>query len=103
MLDSILKSIKQFFESLSLTLEQIFKDICYYFLDSLMEMAIKALNKVAELMDFINFDEYYRHLPDEVYNAAGALGLGTALEMIIATMLLKLMLKILPGTKLGGK
>ncbi|MFA0062457.1 DUF2523 family protein [Vibrio cyclitrophicus] len=103
MLDNILNKIEIFFESLILTLEAMTKDIVYFFIDELLEMAISALEKLAELMDYLDFSQFYSMLPDDIYNALGALGFGEALTMIVSTIFLKIILKLLPFTKLGSK
>jgi len=103
MIENFIDHIKMLLESLLITLIQILKDILYYLIDSVVGLALDVLEKVAELMPYLDFNEYYSKLPDEVYNALGALGIGYALNMIIATILFKTFLKVMPFTKLGSK
>ncbi|EIS4856431.1 DUF2523 family protein [Vibrio sp. 1159] len=101
MIQDLIDNIGRFFERLIATAELLFKDLFYYFLDMGMGLAIRTLNTMAELITFIDFDKYYSQLPTEVYNAAGALGIGTALNMVIMTIIFKIGLRMTPFIKLG--
>lgn len=76
-------------------------DTFFWLLDKLMDLALFALNGLGS---FAQFDptSYFSLLPAEVINFMGLIGFGEALTIIMSAIGIRLVLQLVPFTRLGS-
>lgn len=83
------------------TLWDILKDFFLWVVDETMGLAVSLLNVAFAGFDF-NPGDYIDALPDEVTNILGLIGLGEATTIIMAAIMIRLLLQLIPFVRLGS-
>lgn len=103
MLNDALKYILELFKQLAITIFDVVADVFLFVLDSLMFAVITLFNGFVDLLEFLNFSEYYDYLPSDFVDAAGALGLGQVFTIVLSAHAIKIILQLIPFVRLGAK
>ncbi|ELA9385182.1 TPA: DUF2523 family protein [Vibrio parahaemolyticus] len=103
MLNDALIYILKLFKQLATTIFDVVTDVFLFVLDSLMTAVIILFNGFVDLLEFMNFSEYYDYLPSEFIDGASALGLGQIFTIIISAHAIKIILQLIPFVRLGAK
>ncbi len=77
------------------------RDAFVWVIDTLLELVVGAVN----MLDTSGFDTYvqsWQQLPEEISNILGVLGIGTASAIIVGAMGVRLVLQLIPFTRLGS-
>lgn len=85
-----------------LSVVDVFKDLLIGIFDSFMKICISVLDTFSESLESLDFTQYFTALPEEVKNILGLLGVGTAFTMIASAILIRLILQLIPFTRLGS-
>lgn len=78
----------------------IFRDLFAWVFEQLLDIAIAAANS----LDLSRFDNVtgWGELPSEIINIMGLLGIGTASSIILSAVVIRLVLQLIPFTRLGS-
>ena len=89
-----------FFESFFLTLWDLSKEVFFFIFDSVLELVVHIL----VLLDFdISFlDPCQSGITAEIANILGLIGLGEAFAIIISAITIRILLQLVPFTRLGS-
>lgn len=93
---------KDFFYSLILSLQTILKDICIWFFDAVMGLAVMLLGGMGDIFSSLNVAQYINAIPGDVASVLSLIGLSEATGMIIIAITIRLMLQLIPFTRLGS-
>lgn len=93
---------KDFFYSLILSLQTIIKDIFIWFFDSVMGLAVMLLGGMGDVFSSLNVAQYINGIPSDVASVLSLIGLSEATGMIIIAITIRLMLQLVPFTRLGS-
>lgn len=96
------QALKDFLFSLLLSFQTMIKDAFIWFFDSLMDLVISALNGLGDLFASLNIFQYIDALPVDVKNVMALIGLDVATSMIVASILIRILLQLIPFTRLGS-
>ncbi|ANS86483.1 hypothetical protein VSVS12_02734 [Vibrio scophthalmi] len=103
MLSNMLNYIKDLFIGLFSGFLALFNDVFLFIFDAVMGAILLVLEGLSELMQFMDFTEYYDKLPSELVQGASALGLGQVFAIILSAHAIKLILQLIPLVRLGSK
>lgn len=95
------EAIKTFFKSAILTIFDLFKELFFWIVDSIFALIIHILNGLGS---FINFNpaQYISALPPEAVNFIGLIGLGQAVTIVSAALVIRFFLQLIPFVRLGS-
>ena len=93
---------KQFFYSLVLTIQDIYKDIFIWLFESFMDISILAIHGLDSFFEGLDIASHINSLPPEVSYYASAIGLSQAMGMIIISITIRLLLQLIPFVRLGS-
>ncbi|HHC7292212.1 TPA: VSK receptor [Vibrio campbellii] len=103
MFNDALSYILELFKKLGTTLYDIFNDLFLFIFDSVMTAVMLLVNSLTDLLQFIDFSEYYDSLPSDFLDAAAAVGLHEVFGIFLAAHTIKLLLQLIPFVRLGSK
>ena len=95
-------SIRDFLYRCLLTIADIFKDIFAFCFEALMDLVILAISGLSSLFQGLNVTQYFSALPPEVIYFSNLCSLGTCMGMIISAITIRLLLQLIPFTRLGS-
>lgn len=90
------------FYSLALTIFELFKDALLIIFDMFLALSVVLLNGIGSTLNSIEVTQYFQMLPPEVQGVMAAIGLGEALGMIITALGIRILLQLIPFTRLGS-
>ncbi|WP_051304636.1 DUF2523 domain-containing protein [Chitinilyticum litopenaei] len=76
-------------------------DLGKWLFEQILQLVVYILNNLDIDLTFLNPSEYIP-IPAEIQNVLGALGIDTSLGIILAAILVKLLLQLIPFTRLGS-
>lgn len=85
-----------------LTLMDMLKDLGVFAFGAIMDLIILILNGMGHLFDSINITRYLTGLPPEVLYFANLCSLGECLGMIVTSLTIRILLQLVPFTRLGS-
>lgn len=96
----MLKWIGDLFKSVFVALWDIFKDIFSWIFDQLLDVVISAISAidVSALEKVVGWGD----LPSEIINILGLLNIGAASGIILSAIGIRLVLQLVPFTRLGS-
>ncbi len=86
-------------------IKQIFLDIWEFFTDIPVWIFEQIMNLVLYIIGSLPFPEppnYWSGLPAEILNIMGLIGISEALAMILAALTIRILLQLIPFTRLGS-
>ena len=78
------------------------KDIFAWLLEQILDVVIWLLNQIDLDCDRINPAQYISGLPDETVMMIGYLRIGEAMAIIVAAIIIRIGLQLIPFTRLGS-
>jgi hypothetical protein len=99
---SVWESFERWGKSLVLTVFDVFKDVLYFVLETILEIVQLILNGLGSMFDAMNFAQYISAIPPDVANVMGLIGLGQAVTMIVGAIGIRVVLQLIPFTRLGS-
>lgn len=75
--------------------------VCWVF-ESCLDIVISALGAMDGLFDSLDVFQYIGAIPPDVKSAMSALNLGQATAMIVSAITIRIMLQLIPFTRLGS-
>lgn len=78
------------------------KDMVIWALDGVMGAGVAILNTFGEQLTVQNFSSAWSQLPAEVIGMASALGIGEALGIIVAALIIRFLLQTIPFVRWGS-
>lgn len=100
-MQSFFNAIIQVFVDLMVALELLLKDIFYWVIDTVLDFVIPLLDTVGQTLTF-NPATYINAMPAETVNFMAAVGIGEATTIIVAALTVRLILQLIPFTRLGS-
>ncbi|MBL4607949.1 MAG: DUF2523 domain-containing protein [Pseudomonadales bacterium] len=91
-----------FFQSCILTIYEMMSDVLLMVLEQLMLLALHMLNYASGSNSPFDLQSYVDGLPSQVLNMIGLIGLDVALSMIVASILIRFSLQLIPFVRLGS-
>jgi hypothetical protein len=89
-------------EALVLTVFDMFKDLFYAVLELIMGLVGTLLNGLGSLFSAMDLSQYLSFIPPDIANIMGLIGLGQAMTMIIAAIVIRVSLQLIPFVRLGS-
>jgi hypothetical protein len=83
-------------------LGNLIEDTLSYVFEEFLKLSIYLLSNIPGVEQISDFAQYYSQLPAEVLNIMGLIGISTATEIIISAIGIRLILQIIPFTRLGS-
>ncbi|WP_234493730.1 DUF2523 family protein [Vibrio maritimus] len=88
--------------SILLSLYDLLKDIGIFFFDSVLSIALVAINGFGSAFSALNVIQYIDLIPDEAKSIMALVGVNEASVIIVSAILIRLGLQIIPFTRLGS-
>jgi len=88
--------------SLLLSLVVMLEDLFISLYESFMDVCIGLLNGFGSAMAPFDVTQYFSSLPADVLNILGLIDLGTCTQMIAAAIAIRIILQLIPFTRLGS-
>lgn len=96
----VIKWFADMFVAIFVAAWDILRDIFAWLFEQLLDIAIAAANS----LDLSSLDNVtgWGELPSEIINIMGLLGIGTASSIILSAVVIRLVLQLIPFTRLGS-
>lgn len=94
--------LKEFLYALVLTVFDILKDLFFWLFESIMDLSLLALEGLDSYFDGLNITSYISAIPPSVSYVLNAIGLPTAMTMITTAIVIRMLLQLIPFTRLGS-
>ena len=91
-----------FFYSLLLSLMVMLQDMFIFLYESFMDVCISIINGFGSVMSVFDVTQYFSSLPASVLNILGLIDLGTCTQMVAAAIAIRILLQLIPFTRLGS-
>ncbi|NAW63911.1 DUF2523 family protein [Photobacterium halotolerans] len=91
-----------FLYNLVVSLITMLKDLVYFMLEQLLEASKALVGMIANLLTPIDMSQYFTGLPSSIGWVFGQVGLPQAIAMIITAITIRLILQLIPFTRLGS-
>ncbi len=95
-------NLKEFLLSLFASLAEVFKISVYWLFNLLMNIVDSLINVVMTLLSPIDISQYMTGFPSGAAWVLGQIGVPQALVMIVASLGIRLLLQLIPFTRLGS-
>lgn len=95
-------TMKEFIYRILLSLYDMFKDVFIWIYDSVLGLIASILNGIGNLFDGLNVAQYFEAIPADVANVMSLIGFGQATGIIIGAITIRLILQLIPFTRLGS-
>jgi hypothetical protein len=99
---SVWTSFERWGKSLLLTLWDMCKDLFYLIMDLVSSSAASILAGLSNSFDDMDMLPAFTFLSPDMANILGLIGVGQAITMIIASIGIRLVLQLIPFTRLGS-
>ena len=93
---------KEFMYSVLLTGLDLLKDLAIWIFEQFLDISILALNGLDTYFDTLDVTAYISAIPPETQWFLGQIGLPAAMSMIITAITIRLLLQLIPFTRLGS-
>lgn len=93
---------KEFMWSLVLSVFDMLKDLFYFMFESIMDLSLLAMEGLDQYFDGLNITAYLTNIPSNVAYVLNAIGVPQALTMIMTAITIRLLLQLIPFTRLGS-
>lgn len=100
-LSDLVKWFSDLFVALFVALWDLFKDVFSWGFEQILKIVVSAVSAI----DLSGIDRYTNSagsLPSELLNILGLLGVGTAVSIISSAIAIRLVLQLIPFTRLGS-
>lgn len=87
---------------LVLSLFDMFKDLFYFIIESLLDVGVVMLQGVGSLMNGLDVAQYMTALPPETTNMLSQVGLSQAMGMIVTCLTVRFILQMIPFVRWGS-
>lgn len=94
--------LKQFLWSIVLSFAEMHKDLAIFIFESFLDISYYALNGMDSYFDGLNISSYTSMIPPDVTWFLGQIGLTQALTMIVTAITIRIILQLIPFTRLGS-
>ncbi|GAB6260423.1 DUF2523 domain-containing protein [Photobacterium sp. CCB-ST2H9] len=91
-----------FLYNLVVSLVNMLKDLMYFLFEQVLELSKGLVAMISKLLTPIDLSQYFTSLPDSVAWVFGQVGLPQAVVMIITAITIRLILQLIPFTRLGS-
>lgn len=93
---------KIFLWSIVLSIFEMYKDLFIFLFEQFLNLAHLALNGMDSYFDGLNISAYTSLIPPDVSWFLGQIGLTQALTMIVTAITIRILLQLIPFTRLGS-
>ena len=94
--------LQQFLWSIVLSIGEIQKDLSIWIFEQFLSISELALNGMDSYFDGLNISSYTSMIPPDVTWFLGQIGLTQALTMIVTAITIRIILRLIPFTRLGS-
>jgi hypothetical protein len=88
--------------SLLLSLLVMLKDLFYFILEQVFDLALLVLDGMGTLFNGLNISQYMSALPTQTISIISVIGLGEAMGMIVTCLSIRMLLQLIPFIRLGS-
>lgn len=99
---NIWNALVEFIKNFLLTLFDALKDIFYFIVDNVLDLAITLISAAGEGLDALNPAQYISQIPPDVANIIGLIRIGEAITIIVTAIIIRFALQLIPFTRLGS-
>ncbi|PHR16509.1 MAG: hypothetical protein COA38_21795 [Fluviicola sp.] len=78
------------------------KDFFFFIIDTLMGWGISLLDTITAPLSVFSPQQYINLIPADMLNVMGLIGLGDAMAIIVAALLIRLTMQLIPFVRLGS-
>ena len=89
-------------KALALTIQVFIKDAFLWFFEQTMILSTLVLEGMGDLFSGLDITQYFSAIPPEVSWVMNQLGVGEATGMIVSAIAIRIMLQLIPFTRLGS-
>ena len=100
-INKLLKWFSDLFVSIFKAAWDMLNDVFAWLLEGLLSIAVSAANSL-DVSQLEGFSSSFGDMPAEIINVMQLAGLGTASQIVIAAIGIRLVLQIIPFTRLGS-
>ncbi|MFA0062671.1 VSK receptor [Vibrio breoganii] len=98
----LIQNLIDFIYSLFISVLELVKDIVYWFFDLIMNIVDSLLSIVISLFEPIDISQYMGGFPPQASWVLSQIGLPQAIAMIVVSLGVRLLLQLVPFTRLGS-
>lgn len=102
LISNLWDSFVEFLTNFLLTLFDALKDIFFFIIDTLLEFVVPLIDTITAPLTVFNPQTYINALPPEILNIMGLLRVGEAMAIVIAALLIRLVMQLIPFVRLGS-
>ena len=93
---------KEFLWSIVLSVQEMHKDLSIWMFEQLLDLSHLALTGVDSYFDSLDFTAYISSMPSGLQWFMSSIGVPQALTMIITSLTIRVLLQLIPFTRLGS-
>lgn len=87
---------------LILTIFDVLKDVLFWLVETLLDLVLSILSGMSDLFSGLDFTQYFDDLPLETQQMLALSGISEAMSMVIACILIRIFLQLIPFVRLGS-
>lgn len=91
-----------FWVNIVLTLFDMIKDVFFFIIDNVLDLAISALGAIGSGLSAMNPAQYISAIPPDVQNIIGLIRVGEAVAIIVTAILIRFALQTIPFVRWGS-
>ncbi|POB48706.1 DUF2523 family protein [Vibrio vulnificus] len=78
------------------------KDVLFWLVESLLDLVIFAIDGMGNMFNGLDFTQYINALPPETKQMLALTGISDAMSMVVACILIRILLQLIPFVRLGS-
>ena len=87
---------------LLLTVFDFLKDLLFWFVESLLDLVIFAIDGMGNMFNGLDVTQYINALPPETKQMLALTGISDAMTMVVACIFIRILLQLIPFVRLGS-
>lgn len=95
-------AFKEWAKQFLITILDMLKDFFFWIFEQLLGLVLLILQGMGSLFDALNVAQYFSAIPPGVQWVMAQTGFGTAMGMITAAIVIRILLQLIPFTRLGS-
>lgn len=99
---TLFNKLIEFLYQLIISLVSMLKDMVFWIFEQVMNAISSALGAAVSAFDVVDVSQYLENIPPNVAWIMGAVGLPQCLGLIISAIALRMVLQLIPFTRLGS-
>jgi len=102
LLNQIWNDFVDFCYAIVISLVEMLKDLFFWLYETVTNALMLLVNSLSDVFSLFDITSYLTGLPADTLNIMGLIGLDTISSMIVASLLVRLVLQLIPFVRLGS-